>query len=191
MGGGLPTTTAAGQASSCSYKGRRHIGYPRGQHAEQHGKPSAEAGSESIVHGNAHLTTQQLGPDGNSTYWTTRTGSESYSNTSRASFAKRQPSAREPASMPPTRPSQQHASSSGGGPLLTMTSALQPPHGRLGKPQGHEALKAFLHDAQWGERLRYMLNDFLYRGELPPGAGGGHVLLPKTLGAPKSGAVYP
>ena len=41
-----------------------------------------------------------------------------------------------------------------------------------------------LQDVRWTDRLRYIFNDFLYRGSLPPAVQEGvTVLLPKTVGA--------
>ena len=58
--------------------------------------------------------------------------------------------------------------------------------GKVTGPDGiaHEALTAMMGDDRWRQRLQY-LNDFLYRGTLPPQVAAGiTVLLPKTLGPP-------
>ena len=46
-----------------------------------------------------------------------------------------------------------------------------------------EALQAMMQDESWESRIRYMLDDFLYKGTLPPPVlAGVTVLLPKTAG---------
>ena len=50
-----------------------------------------------------------------------------------------------------------------------------------------DALMTLLQDARWTDRLKYIFNDFLYRGSLPPAVQEGvTVLLPKTVGAPQT-----
>ena len=59
--------------------------------------------------------------------------------------------------------------------------------GKATGPDGiaHEALTAMMGDDSWKQRMQYLLNDFLYRGALPPQvAAGVTVLLPKTPGSP-------
>ena len=46
-----------------------------------------------------------------------------------------------------------------------------------------EALQAMMQNESWESRIRYMLDDFLYKGTLPPPVlAGVTVLLPKTAG---------
>ena len=69
--------------------------------------------------------------------------------------------------------------------LLLATATWK--RGKATGPDGiaHEALTAMMGDDSWKQRMQYLLNDFLYRGALPPQvAAGVTVLLPKTPGSP-------
>ena len=132
------------------------------------------------------------GRDGSTVSWTTATGRTSSGGISRAS-SFRTPQSSTAARLQDIRAAlskacKQHRWRPFTEEELRLATATWH-RGKATGPDGIslEALMTLLQDVRWTDRLRYIFNDFLDRGSLPPAVQEGvTVLLPKTVGAPQT-----